>query len=154
MFTDWKRGSFDFHWLILLQYGMLTENTQREGKEKLPSEEELGRRQKECSSAHFTVPVNRRKLTPSWLHKAHSYLSPTSISKRNKCQSKSERSEHEEYTLTTVFRTVPVIYYSLYRCQRQCSSLEMLAMFGRWSTYRETIFRVVVSEGVFLFFSD
>lgn len=120
----------------------------KRGEKKIPFEEELGRRQKECSSAHFTVP----KLTPSWLHKAHSCLSPTNISKRNKCQSKSQRSEHEEYTLTTVFRAIPFIYCTLYRCQRrQCSSLEMLAMSGRWSSYRETIFRVVVGEGGFLF---
>lgn len=152
MFTDWKRGSFDFHWLILLQHGMLTKNTQREGKEKLPSEEELGRKQKECSSAHFKVLGNRRKLTPSWLHKAHTYLSPTTISKRNKCQSKSERSEHESSLFTTACRAIPVIYYSLYSCQRgQCSSLEMLAMSGRWSSYRKTVFGVVVGEDFFLF---
>lgn len=78
MFTDWKRGSFDFHWLILLQHSMFTKNIQREGKEKLPSEEELGKRQKECSSAHFIMPANRRKQTPFWLH---SYLSPTNIKK-------------------------------------------------------------------------
>lgn len=47
MFTDWKRGSFDFHWLVLLQHDMFTKNPYRERKEKLPSEKELGRRQKQ-----------------------------------------------------------------------------------------------------------
>lgn len=46
----------------------------------------------------------------------------------------------------------PYLSYTTHRCQRrQCSSREMLAMSGRWSSYRETIFRVVVGGGAFLF---
>lgn len=63
MFTDWKRGSFDFHWLVLLQHSMFTKNPFRQGKEKLPSEEELGRRQKQLFQCElcFKVLAKRRK---------------------------------------------------------------------------------------------
>lgn len=90
MFTDWKRGSFDFHWLVLLQHSMFTKNPFRQGKEKLPSEEELGRRQKQLFQCElcFKVLAKRRKWAPSWLCKACSYLSPMNKEKTTTTKTK------------------------------------------------------------------
>lgn len=126
MFTDWKRGSFDFHWLVLLQHDMFTKNPYRERKGKLPSDEELGRRQQQLCQCElcFKELAKSRKWVPSCIRKAHSYLSPKSTTKRTELRWNKKRLEHEQDVFTAVFWVVPATSWLFYRHQRrQYSSL-------------------------------